>query len=351
MHKYNIDLNLIALIQELYSQATSSVYFDGDIGEWFPTTVGVRQGCLLSPTLFNIFLERIMTDALNDHESPVGIGGRTVSNLRFADDIDGLAGSEHELSELIRKLNDSCVSYGMEISAEKTKIMTNTHANGLQNDIVINGSVLQCVDQFVYLGAFVSDSGSRTEILSRMAKAQSSLSKLKVVWNDKFISVSSKIRLLRTIVISVFLYACESWTLDVYLENRIASFEMRCLRRILNIDYRDHVTNVSVREKVTAEIGKHQELLDIVKSRKLKWFGHTTRKNGLAKDCLQGTVRGGRGRGRPRKKWSDNVKEWTGLSFAEATRAAERRDDWRGVVRKATSSAGPQQRRTALREQ
>ena len=108
MHKYNIDQNLIALIQELYSQATSSVYLDGDIGEWFRTTVGVRQGCLLSPTLFNIFLERIMTDALNDHESTVSIGGRTVSNLRFADDIDGLAGSEHELSELIRKLNDSC---------------------------------------------------------------------------------------------------------------------------------------------------------------------------------------------------------------------------------------------------
>ena len=203
----------------------------------------------------------------------------------------------------------------------------------------------------MYLGAIVSDSGSRTEILSRMAKAQSSLSKLKVVWNDKLISVASKIRLLRTIVISVFLYACESWTLDVYLESRIASFEMRCLRRLLNIDYRDHVTNVSVREKVTSEIGPHQELLDIVKSRKLKWFGHTTRKNGLAKDCLQGTVRGGRGRGRPRKKWADNVKEWTGLSFAEATRAAERRDDWRGVVRKATSSSGPLQRRTALREQ
>ena len=79
-----------------------------------------------------------------------------------------------------------------------------------------------------------------------MAKAQNSLSKLKIVWNDKHISVNSKIRLLRTIVISVFLYACESWTLDVYLENRIASFEMRCLRRLLNIDYRDHVTNVSV---------------------------------------------------------------------------------------------------------
>ena len=91
----------------------------------------------------------------------------------------------YKLSELIRKQNDSCVSYGMEISAEKTKIMTNSHANGLQNDISINGSVLQCVDQFVYLGAIVSDSGSRNEILSRMTKAQNSLSKLKFVWNDK----------------------------------------------------------------------------------------------------------------------------------------------------------------------
>ena len=87
--------------------------------EWFRTIVGVRQGCLLLPTLFKIFLERIMTFALNDHESFVSIGGRTVSNLRFADDIDGLAGSEHEFSELIRKLNYICVSYGMEITYEK----------------------------------------------------------------------------------------------------------------------------------------------------------------------------------------------------------------------------------------
>ena len=72
-------------------------------------------------------------------------------------------------------------------------------------------------------------------------------------------------------MISVFLYACESWTLDAYLEQRIAAFQMRCLRRLLGIDYRDHVTNVSVREKVTAEIGRHQELLEIVKSRKLHY--------------------------------------------------------------------------------
>ena len=79
------------------TEATSTVLFNSNVGDWFRTTPGVRQGCLLSPILFNIFLERIMTDALEDHEGTVSIGGRIITNLRFADDIDGLAGEEEEL--------------------------------------------------------------------------------------------------------------------------------------------------------------------------------------------------------------------------------------------------------------
>ena len=77
------------VIKHLYEQVTSAVLFNGSIGDWFRTTVGVRQGCLLSFTLFNIFLERTMTDALEDHEGTVSVGGKTITNLRFADDIDG----------------------------------------------------------------------------------------------------------------------------------------------------------------------------------------------------------------------------------------------------------------------
>ena len=89
MKKYNISTNLIQGIKNLCNKAISAVLFNSSIGDWFGTTVGVRQGCLLSPTLFNIFLERIMTDALEDHEGTVNIGGRTITGLRFADDIDG----------------------------------------------------------------------------------------------------------------------------------------------------------------------------------------------------------------------------------------------------------------------
>ena len=89
MKKYNISTNLIQVIKNLYNKATSVVLFNNSIADWFRTTFGVRQGCLLSPILSNIFLERIMTDASEDHEGTFSIGGRTIKNPRFADDIDG----------------------------------------------------------------------------------------------------------------------------------------------------------------------------------------------------------------------------------------------------------------------
>ena len=91
MKKYNISTNLIQVIKNFYNKATSAVLFNSSTGDWFRTTAGVRQGRLLSPTLFNIFLERIMTDALEDYEGTVTSGGRTITNLCFVHDIDGLA--------------------------------------------------------------------------------------------------------------------------------------------------------------------------------------------------------------------------------------------------------------------
>ena len=299
---------------------------NGSIGEWFRTTVGVRQGCLLSPTLFNIFLERVMSDALEEHDGKVSIGGRNITNLQFADDIDALAKEEQELEALVESLDKTCTRYKMEISAEKTKLMKNS-ANGIQREIKVKGQKLGTVTSFKYLGA-----GSKPEVLSRTTQATAALTKLKPIWRENNISLGSKVKLVRSLVIFIFLYACESWTLTAELEKRTHAFEMRCYQRLLNISYKDHITNEEVRRKIQAAIGEYDELLTLVKKRKLRWFGHVSRSSGLTKTILQGTVKGKRQRSREKKRWEDNIKEWTGMDFPSSTRAAENRSRWKGIV-------------------
>ena len=106
---------------------------------------------------------------------------------------------------------------------------------------------------------------SKPEILSRIAQTTAALTRLKPVWNDKSVSLSSKIRLMRSRLTSIFLYACESWTLTAELQRRIQAMEMRCYRKILHISYKDHVTNKEVRAKIQQAAGPHGDLLTIVK--------------------------------------------------------------------------------------
>ena len=133
----------------------------------------------------------------------------------------------------------------MEIGPDKTKVMTN-NPNGFQREIKIKDQRLEDVDNFKYLGAIISNEGSKPEILSRIAHTTAALSRLKIIWRDKNILLASKVKLMWTVIVSTFLYACESWTLTAEIERRIQALEMRCCRRLLNISYKDHVTNEKV---------------------------------------------------------------------------------------------------------
>ena len=132
---------------------------------------------------------------------------------------------------------------------------------------------------------------------------------------------------MRSLVTSIFLYACRSWTLTAELQRRIQAMEMRCYRKILHISYKDHVTKEEVRAMIQQAIGPHEDLLTIVKS-------------GLAKTILQGTMKGGRRQGRQQKRCEDNIRKWTGLEFAKSQRAMENREKCRKLV--ATLSLVPQ---------
>ena len=122
----------------------------------------------------------------------------------------------------------------MEISAEKTKLMTN-NTSGINTEIKVNGQKLETVTSSKYLGSVITDEGSKPEILSRIAQTTAALTRLKPVWIGKSISLSSKIPLMRSRVTSIFLYACESWTLKAELKRRMRAMVMRCYRKILHI--------------------------------------------------------------------------------------------------------------------
>ena len=136
-----------------------------------------------------------------------------------------------------------------EISAEKTKLMTN-NTSGINIEIKVNRQKLKTVTSFQYLGSVITDESFKLERLSRITQTTAALTRLKPFWNHRrfffcfcfFFSIS-KIRLMRSPVTSIFLYACKSWTLTEEFQRRRQSMEMRCYRKTLRISDKDHVTN------------------------------------------------------------------------------------------------------------
>ena len=131
----------------------------------------------------------------------------------------------------------------------------------------MNGQKPETVKSFKYLGSVITHEGSKPEILSRIAKTTettAALTRLKPVWNDRSIYLSSKIRLMRSLDTSISLYCFESRALTAELQRRMEAVEMRCYRKIPHISYKDHVTNGKVCAKIQQAIGPHEDLLTII---------------------------------------------------------------------------------------
>ena len=155
-----------------------------------------------------------------------------------------LSRKEGELEKLVEHLDKAFTAYSIEISAKKTKLVTN-NTSCINKEIKVNGQKLETDTSFKYLGSVVSDKGSKPEILSRIVQMTAALTRLKPVLNDRSISLSSKIWLMGFLVTSIFLYACESWTLTAELQRKRQAMDM-----ILHISYEDHVTNEEVCAKI-----------------------------------------------------------------------------------------------------
>ena len=119
---------------------------------------------------------------------------------------------------------------------------------------------LETVCSFKCLGAIVSDEGFKPELLSRIAQTTAAVTELKVIWNDKNIAITSKIRRMCSLAMFIFLNACEMWIIAVNIERRIQALEMKCFNKLFGISYRDHITNEEVKARIGNAIGPYEDL-------------------------------------------------------------------------------------------
>ena len=216
------------------------------------------------------------------------------------------------------------------LNTKKAKIMVvNNTQNGDDDVFSLDGDAIDQVESFEFLGSIINNKGDCSqEIKRRLAIARSTVQSMTKLWKSR-LPASLKVRLLRSTAFAIASYGSESWTMKLADKKRIDSFEMWCYRRILRISWTERKTNTWVLEKLRAKKSLRADII----TRKLSYFGHITRHQCLQKTIMQGMVEGKRKRGRPPASWLDDIKQITGKTIADATRAATDRRRWRFIIR------------------
>ena len=189
-----------------------------------------------------------MAGIQDEHISTISIGGRNLSNIRFTDNIDLIAGSNDELQTFTNKLSNSVSRYGMQISVEKSKIMINSNNRNIHTNIQLYREKLEEVDQFKYISATITKGDSSdSEIKIRLAQATSAMVRLTKIWNRKYIRFKLKYNLYRSLVLSILTYGCESWTINTFPQ-KIQGFENKYHRKLLGITYKEMKINEFIKD-------------------------------------------------------------------------------------------------------
>jgi hypothetical protein len=329
--------HLIDLTCRLYEDQESAVRTSSGDSEWFGIGRGLRQGCILSPSFFNVYSEDIMREALEDFEGGVKFGGVKITNLRYADDTTLICSSRQELMDLLQKVKEASEKKGLLLNTKRTKILF-LDKEDTGADFSLDGQKIYVVQQFEYLGSLINTkSDSSTEIKRRLAIARKTLQDMSSIWKSKGLSMILEVRFLKATIFSIASYGSESWAMTKNDRKRVDAFEMWSYRRLLGVSWRDKKSNNWALDK----IGTGLTLRRDINSRKLRYFGHISRKDtSVEKLIMQGAVEGSRGRGRPITSWTDDIKRITGLSVTEATLRASNRTGWRALVKATAAPSG-----------
>ena len=350
LRMYGVDGKLLRGIKSFYDESEACVRVCRRESDWFSVKVGLRQGCVMSPWMFNMFMDGVMREV---RESGMDVGVKLwdrrlgcewrVEWLMFADDTVLVGDSEEKLQRLVKEFESVCKKRKLKVNVSKSKVMK---VNGKQGDREMNvsmeGGRMEEVGSYKYLGVNVTEDGKmKEEVSHRIGEARRVAGCVQKIWKRSGVSMEAKVGMYERIVEPTLLYGSEVWMLNTNERKKVEAVENNCLRSICGVRRIERVRNVEVRRRS----GKSVSIGEKMDQSVLRWFGHVERMEDdrLVKRVYDSEVMGGRRRGRPRKCWIDGVKEVLerkGLSMEEARECVQDRGEWRSVCKGGRRAAG-----------
>ena len=333
MQKYGIPEKIIRIVKLFYEDFQCAVEDQGETSEWFGINTGVKQGCNMSGFLFLLVIDWVLRKTVGEGENGIRWKFTTkLDDLDFADDIALLSSTRQHIQNKTDKLDNVARRTGLRINWSKTKIL---RINARQQEkITIHGQEIEDVNEFTYLGAKVcKEGGGMKDLRNRLSKARGAYTKLSRIWKSKEITKRTKLKLYKALVLSVLLYGSETWKMNKGDDKAIDIFHHKCLRRILKINWQDHISNEEVLRRA-----KMEPLSREVKKRRWKMIGHVLRQDRESNCSIAMTwaPEGQRKRGRPKTTWRRTVEQernkmgWR--SWDEARIKAADRKEWKNLV-------------------
>lgn len=329
MAHYGIPSKIINLIKKMYEDSGGQILFKGKLSKFFQILTGVRQGCLLSPFLFLLIIDWIMKNSVNGKTGIQWTITKKLEDLDFADDIALLSHTHAHMQEKTSKIAEKSAQVGLNINVAKTKIMKmNTKCDRV---VKIGNEPIEEVDKFTYLGSIVTPSGGTEEdVNARINKARTAFSQLNKIWDSKILRQKTKIKIFNSNVKSILLYGSETWFLNKKQENKLQVFINKCLKRIFKIFWPNTIRNKDLWERSGQE-----KIATQIYKKKLRWLGHTLRKedDDITKHSLYYNPQGQRKRGRPKNTWRRQLeKELKDPQLRNTEEKAQNRREWRKFV-------------------
>ena len=308
-----------------------------EMSESFEIGVGVRQGCVMSPWLFNIYMDGVMREfkvRTQGEGAKMNRNGREwmVPACLYADDAVLFAESELKLQKLVKEFDRVCDRRKLKVNEGKSKVMIFERReydivdfgsryrvqvpSELNCRVYIKGKQLEEVKEFKYLGSVISKDGTMDgEIKERTLQGRKAIGELGSVVRGRSMSMGVKRDLRNSIVLPTLTYGSELWKWNAAEQSKIRAVEMNYLRTAMGITRMDRVSNTEVYEHfgmTERAVGVNCGVVEWVKRSALRWYGHVRRmpEDRLAKKVYQSDVRGENGRGRPPMTWEGKVEEY-----------------------------------------